>query len=937
MNGRRCHRAHGAGRNRNTIQTMADISLQTTDLQLQMTQEMGAQQSRLAKSLQRLGSGDRHAMGTDDTGSLAMSVKIASAARRISAHRQNVDNGISYLEFQDAALAQTARVLDRVSELKTLYSDPTKTSPDKESYNAEYLELARELQVLAQQQFNGRSLFGTVDSDTFDVRHGDGEEQASTLTSAYLNKGDFKQIIDAGLKVSEGKGGLEFVNIQPATSGTAVKAGGQIAKDDVFQYDISNGTNSLLGNYTATQADESASDTANAIREGLINAINSDPASSGLVIASDDPADTETVVLAPDAGGGELTVEVTNSGTQGSLDISTTQSNVVEFTVEAADVQDGYVFALDIDGSTISTDPLLAGATDENLRDAFLTAINAAGLDLVATAGSGGDSIVLTADPASPGSSPINPSNIRITNATPGSTQNIVPNVVGVAQVDLVSLGGGNVLSTQQDTVTITAGNLDADSEYSVQVGADVFSVKENVDFLAATATADDIAAALASRITGVSVSAAGNVLTLTSQTPGASGAYALTTASTDTGASLAVSNVAAATDADTVTATLDGTAMTFDADATAADTATALKNALEAEPAVNSDFTFVDVGGGQVSVTSNTPGVPFTLSISGTGTTSPVSATSTSPVTPVAQEDTITLLERRISAGDTVSIALDGTTYSSSAFSGGESLSAVRDALLTALQAGAGLVVEATASGTDGIHLKAKTAGTPFTLSGLAVTADSAGEALLDSGVSIQQVEVLQLAPDQSGQYAAGDTISISTSAGSASINTTANQTVDEMRDALVTAVNNLSNGITATASGEGELTLTADVAGKGFTVSTTVTGGDTFETTTSDSAGSGEFYSYSINAALEHISELRGQNAAEMNRLQFARQSIDDRTHELEHALGNVAGTDFALESTQMVRTRIRTEFLSAYMAQSNVSQLIAFSLMTGGETPL
>ena len=156
-------------------------------------------------------------------------------------------------------------------------------------------------------------------------------------------------------------------------------------------------------------------------------------------------------------------------------------------------------------------------------------------------------------------------------------------------------------------------------------------------------------------------------------------------------------------------------------------------------------------------------------------------------------------------------------------------------------------------------------------------------------------------------------------------------------MRDSLVNKVNSLSNGITATSSGEGELTLTADVAGKGFTVSTSVTGGDTFVTTASESAGAGNFYSYSINAALEHISQLRGQNAAELNRLQYARQIVDDRTHEYENALGNVSGTDFALESTAMVRTQIRTQFLSAYMSQSNISQLIAFSLMTGGDSPL
>ena len=107
----------------------------------------------------------------------------------------------------------------------------------------------------------------------------------------------------------------------------------------------------------------------------------------------------------------------------------------------------------------------------------------------------------------------------------------------------------------------------------------------------------------------------------------------------------------------------------------------------------------------------------------------------------------------------------------------------------------------------------------------------------------------MLQLAPDQTGQYAAGDSITITVDGKTASVTTDANQFVDAMRDSLVNEVNNLSNGITATSSGE-ELTLTADVAGKGFTVSTSVTGGDTFVTTASSRQEPVIFYSYSINA---------------------------------------------------------------------------------------
>ena len=916
---------------------MSNITIQTSAFHHQMARSIGVEQSRFARSLQRLGSGDRHSPGAEDLGSLSMSVKIASAARRMSALRQNVDNGISFLQTQDALLGQTASIVDRISELKTMYADPTKTNADKEGYNTEYLELGKALQSLTQETFNGRSLFGTSDSDTFLVRHGDEASQVSTLTSAYLLKGDFKQIVDSGLTLADLQGGLEFINVPPATSGKAVQVGGQIAKDDSFQVRITKGTEVLQSTYIATDADEASSDPVQTIRDALINAINTDPLSAGLVTASDDPDATDKVVLAPDRGGIEMSIEVSNSSTRGSVDISTTQANVVELTVEAADVQAGYVYALDIDGASISTAPMTAGASDEDLRDAFVSAINAAGMEVTAANGSSTNSLVLTADSSTPGSTPINPDNIRITNATPGTMQNSVPNVVGVSQVDRVTISGGTAITTQQDQVAITAGSLDVGSEYSIQLDANLFTVTEGVDFNSLTATADDIAAALSMKISGVDVTVSGNTLTLTSQVAGTGGAYTLSTSSTDTGGTLGASSIVAAQDADTLSATLDGTSVSASVGATINDSATALKDALEADATISANFNITDNSDGTLDIEALSTGTAFTLTASGTGTATSSGTTVTAPVSAVAQEDIITLLERRISSGDTVSISIDGTTYTSADLAGGESLSDVRNALLTAIQAGSALV-DATTSGSDGIHLQAQTAGTPFTTADLAITSDSAGEVLLNSGVSIQQEELLQLAPDDTGQYATGDTLEVSINGQTATVTTTADQTVDEIRGNLVTEVNNLSSlDITAAPAGSGELSLQSDISGQGFIVSTSVTGGETLAVTTSDAAGSGEFFSYSIDAALDHITQLRAQNAAEMNRLQFARSHIGDQIQDLHQAQGNLSGTDFTMESTQMLRAQIRTQFLAAYLTQANASQLIAFSLMTGGERPL
>jgi flagellin len=54
------------------------------------------------------------------------------------------------------------KVLDRMSELKTLYNDPTKNTSDKANYDSEFSELKDQLSALTGENFNGVSLFGST-------------------------------------------------------------------------------------------------------------------------------------------------------------------------------------------------------------------------------------------------------------------------------------------------------------------------------------------------------------------------------------------------------------------------------------------------------------------------------------------------------------------------------------------------------------------------------------------------------------------------------------------------------------------------------------------------------------------------------------------------------------------------------------------------------
>jgi flagellin len=118
-----------------------------------------ANQTALQKSLARLSSGSKIVTPSDDAGGLAVSTKIKAAINRNIRAQQNVDNAISFLQTQDGALKVATKVLDRISELKTMSLDPTKNSLDIATYNTEFKQLQQQLTNISKEQFNGIDLF----------------------------------------------------------------------------------------------------------------------------------------------------------------------------------------------------------------------------------------------------------------------------------------------------------------------------------------------------------------------------------------------------------------------------------------------------------------------------------------------------------------------------------------------------------------------------------------------------------------------------------------------------------------------------------------------------------------------------------------------------------------------------------------------------------
>jgi flagellin len=117
-------------------------------------------QKALQHSIKKLASGKRIISPNDDPGTLSVVMKLNAAVNRMAGAKNNVQNGISFVEIQDGMLETVGRIVGRMAELKGMATqDPLKSSQDVESYNNEFYDLQKQLFDISKSTFNGVSLF----------------------------------------------------------------------------------------------------------------------------------------------------------------------------------------------------------------------------------------------------------------------------------------------------------------------------------------------------------------------------------------------------------------------------------------------------------------------------------------------------------------------------------------------------------------------------------------------------------------------------------------------------------------------------------------------------------------------------------------------------------------------------------------------------------
>jgi flagellin len=161
------------------------VVINTNMAAIMAANNLATSNTMLQTSLNQLSSGSKIVNPSDDAGGLAVAMNLTAETDRQSELQTNIGDATSLLQTQDGALQVAGQIVDRMSELKTLYQDPTKNASDLANYDSEFTALQAQLGSITAEQFNGVSLFGTTTLSCPTTDDG-ASANAVTLTAADL-------------------------------------------------------------------------------------------------------------------------------------------------------------------------------------------------------------------------------------------------------------------------------------------------------------------------------------------------------------------------------------------------------------------------------------------------------------------------------------------------------------------------------------------------------------------------------------------------------------------------------------------------------------------------------------------------------------------------------------------------------------------------------
>ncbi|MDR2630864.1 MAG: flagellin [Spirochaetaceae bacterium] len=126
---------------------------------LYANRNLGVTQADVAKSIERLSSGQRINRAGDDASGLAVSEKLRSQIRGLNQAERNIQNGVSFIQTTEGYLQETQDILHRLRELSVQSANGIYTDEDRMQIQVEVSQLVDEVNRIASHaQFNGMNI-----------------------------------------------------------------------------------------------------------------------------------------------------------------------------------------------------------------------------------------------------------------------------------------------------------------------------------------------------------------------------------------------------------------------------------------------------------------------------------------------------------------------------------------------------------------------------------------------------------------------------------------------------------------------------------------------------------------------------------------------------------------------------------------------------------
>jgi flagellin len=126
---------------------------------LYANRNLGLTQTEVAKSIERLSSGQRINRAADDASGLAVSEKMRSQIRGLNQAERNIQNGVSFIQTSEGYLQETQDILHRLRELSVQSANGIYTDEDRMQIQVEVSQLIDEVNRIASHaQFNGMNI-----------------------------------------------------------------------------------------------------------------------------------------------------------------------------------------------------------------------------------------------------------------------------------------------------------------------------------------------------------------------------------------------------------------------------------------------------------------------------------------------------------------------------------------------------------------------------------------------------------------------------------------------------------------------------------------------------------------------------------------------------------------------------------------------------------